>query len=82
MELVAQGACYYLEVVLLRCSFFSGALFTFISVAQVCATVVGSAVYFPFYIMFLQCDWPSGHPSGATFLLMALVYALSLPLLW
>ena len=62
--------------------FCSGSLFTFISVAQVVSTMVGSSVYIPIYILFLQCGWPSKHPSGAVFLIMALVYILTIPLLW
>lgn len=59
-----------------------GALFTLISVVQTLSTIAGIALYLPIYILSLDKEWPPGHSGGASFLLMATLYALTIPLMW
>lgn len=61
---------------------YAGILFAFVSVVQVLSVMVGAAVYIPVYILSLNGDWPPIHSSGDPFLLMAVVYTLTLPLMW
>ena len=59
-----------------------GALFTLISVVQILSTITGSALYILVYILSLDNAWPPGHSGGASFLLMAVLYGLTIPLMW
>ena len=54
------------------------------SVVQVVGSMLGSVVYIPVYILFLDMggqDWVPGHYSGASFVIMAMVYTLTLPMM-
>ncbi|XP_064402733.1 lysosomal proton-coupled steroid conjugate and bile acid symporter SLC46A3-like isoform X2 [Halichondria panicea] len=56
-----------------------GALFSFVSAAQVLASVLGFAVFVPVYTMSLAIDWY--HASGLSFLIMAALYGCMLPIM-
>ncbi len=60
-------------------SHITGALFSFVSAAQVLASVLGFAVFVPVYTTSLAIDWY--HASGLSFLIMAALYSCMLPIM-
>ena len=54
----------------------TGALFSFVSAAQVIASVLGYGVFVPVYTLSLKVEWY--HRGGISFLIMGLLYGLLL----